>query len=147
MNEAAARKLCRKHPLKCIAYTRDHIVRTYPGGMRIDSSNFNPIHYWAYGLQMVALNFQTPDIAMAVNAAMFEQSGNGGYTLKPRCLWDETHALFRRFNPSSKEFLSQSALILTLTVSNKRRFLSILVDHLWSTRLHWTTQCQRLRGS
>uniref|UniRef100_A0A9J2P4G7 Phosphoinositide phospholipase C n=1 Tax=Ascaris lumbricoides TaxID=6252 RepID=A0A9J2P4G7_ASCLU len=116
LNETAARKLCRKHALKCIAYSRDHIVRTYPGGMRIDSSNFNPIQYWAFGLQMVALNFQTPDVAMAINAAMFEQSGNCGYILKPRALWDDTHPLYRRFNPLSKDLASHSALILTLTI-------------------------------
>uniref|UniRef100_A0A915A442 Phosphoinositide phospholipase C n=2 Tax=Parascaris univalens TaxID=6257 RepID=A0A915A442_PARUN len=116
LNETAARKLCRKHALKCIAYSRDHIVRTYPGGMRIDSSNFNPIQYWAFGLQMVALNFQTADVAMAINAAMFEQSGNCGYILKPRALWDDTHPLYRRFNPLSKDLAAHSALILTLTI-------------------------------
>ncbi|TMS36072.1 hypothetical protein L596_003331 [Steinernema carpocapsae] len=52
LNEASARKLCRKHAFKCIAYTKDHVVRTYPGGMRIDSSNFNPVLYWSFGLQM-----------------------------------------------------------------------------------------------
>ncbi|CAJ0927914.1 unnamed protein product, partial [Mesorhabditis belari] len=116
LNETAARKLCRKHPLKCIQYTKDHIVRTYPGAIRIDSSNFNPVHFWAHGLQMVALNFQTSDIVMAVNSAMFEQTGNCGYVLKPRVLWDQTHPLFRRYNPSSKEMGTHSALLLNLTV-------------------------------
>lgn len=60
LNETAAKKLCRKHPLKLIAYTKDHIVRTYPAGMRIDSSNFNPLVCWSFGLQMIALNYQTP---------------------------------------------------------------------------------------
>ncbi|GMT05809.1 hypothetical protein PENTCL1PPCAC_27983, partial [Pristionchus entomophagus] len=116
LNEAAARKLCRKHPFKSIAYCKEHVVRTYPGAMRIDSSNFNPIHYWAYGMQMVALNFQTQDVMMAVNSAMFEQSGNCGYTLKPRLLWDETHPLYKKFNPLSKELNTHSALQLCLTV-------------------------------
>ncbi|KAK0396427.1 hypothetical protein QR680_001710 [Steinernema hermaphroditum] len=116
LNEASARKLCRKHALKCIAYTKDHVVRTYPGGMRIDSSNFNPVLYWSFGLQMVALNFQTADVAMAVNAAMFEQTGNCGYTLKPRVLWDSSHPLYRKFNPLSKELAQHSAIILTLTI-------------------------------
>ncbi|CAJ0572763.1 unnamed protein product, partial [Mesorhabditis spiculigera] len=116
LNETAARKLCRKHPLKCIQYTKDHIVRTYPGAIRIDSSNFNPVHYWAHGMQMVALNFQTSDIVMAVNSAMFEQTGNCGYVLKPRVLWDPTHPLHRRYNPSSKEMATHSALLLNLTV-------------------------------
>lgn len=124
----------RKHALKCIAYSRDHIVRTYPGGMRIDSSNFNPIQYWAFGLQMVALNFQTPDVAMAINAAMFEQSGNCGYILKPRALWDDTHPLYRRFNPLSKDLASHSALILTLTV--RTHALNFLKSSLTTTRKH-----------
>ncbi|KAI1731739.1 phosphatidylinositol-specific phospholipase c, Y domain-containing protein [Ditylenchus destructor] len=95
-------------------------MRTYPGGMRIDSSNFNPhrlVEFWQCGLQMVALNYQTPDVAMAVNSAMFEQSGNCGYTLKPRVLWDPTHPLYGRLNPASKEpSVGGSALILMLTI-------------------------------
>lgn len=65
---------------------------------------------------MVALNYQTPDVPMAVNAAMFEQAGNCGYKLKPRALWDPTHPLFGKFNPLSKELVHCSALILQLTV-------------------------------
>ena len=34
-------------------------MRTYPAGMRIESSNFNPVIFWAFGIQMVALNYQT----------------------------------------------------------------------------------------
>ena len=37
-------------------------MRTYPAGMRIDSSNFNPVIFWAFGIQMVALNYQTEGI-------------------------------------------------------------------------------------
>jgi hypothetical protein len=60
LTETSARKLCRKHPQKCISYTRNHIMsaslfficfssqsvfpahfrRTYPGGMRIGSPQF-----------------------------------------------------------------------------------------------------------
>uniref|UniRef100_A0A1I7W479 Phosphoinositide phospholipase C n=1 Tax=Loa loa TaxID=7209 RepID=A0A1I7W479_LOALO len=116
LNESSARKLSRKHPLKFIAYSREQIVRTYPGGMRIDSSNFNPVQYWAFGLQMVALNFQTTDTAMAVNAAMFEQTGNCGYTLKPRVLWDDSHPYYNRFNPLGKDTTSISALLYTVTI-------------------------------
>uniref|UniRef100_A0A183C4W4 Phosphoinositide phospholipase C n=1 Tax=Globodera pallida TaxID=36090 RepID=A0A183C4W4_GLOPA len=119
LTEASARKLCRKHPQKCISYTRNHIMRTYPGGMRIDSSNFNPqqlLEFWQCGLQMVALNYQTADVAMAVNTAMFEQFGNCGYMLKPRALWDASHPLFGKFNPFSKELNLCPALILQLTI-------------------------------
>ncbi|KAL3102215.1 hypothetical protein niasHS_003624 [Heterodera schachtii] len=119
LTEASARKLCRKHPQKCISYTRNHIMRTYPGGMRIDSSNFNPqqlLEFWQCGLQMVALNYQTADVAMAVNTAMFEQFGSCGYMLKPRALWDASHPLFGKFNPFSKELSLCPALILQLTI-------------------------------
>ena len=34
-------------------------MRVYPAGMRIDSSNFNPVVFWMFGIQMVALNYQT----------------------------------------------------------------------------------------
>ncbi|VDN04557.1 unnamed protein product [Thelazia callipaeda] len=105
-----------KHPLKFIAYSRDQIVRTYPGGIRIDSSNFNPIQYWSFGIQMVALNFQTADTAMAVNTAMFEQNGNCGYVLKPRVFWDISHPLYNRFNPRSKDISLQSALLYKITI-------------------------------
>lgn len=117
LTETSARKLCRKHSLKCVSYTRHHIMRTYPGGMRIDSSNFNPLQFWQFGLQMVALNYQTADIPMALNAAMFEQSANNGYILKPKALWDINHPLYNKFNPLSKDLNDCSALILQLTVS------------------------------
>ncbi|KAK5974916.1 Phosphoinositide phospholipase C, partial [Trichostrongylus colubriformis] len=116
LNENAAKKLIKRHPFKCISYTRDHLIRTYPSAKHYDSSNFNPINCWAHGLQMVALNFQTPDVIMAVNQAMFEQSGSCGFQQKPRVLWDTSHPLHGRFNPLSKDAANSSALVLTLTV-------------------------------
>ncbi|PAV87943.1 hypothetical protein WR25_03718 isoform B [Diploscapter pachys] len=116
LNENAAKKLTKRHPLKCVSYTRDHLMRTYPSAKHYDSSNFNPVNCWAHGMQMVALNFQTPDVMMAVNQAMFEQSGNCGYQLKPRCMWDDTHPLCNKFNPNSKDMAGHSALLVHLTV-------------------------------
>src|SRR4051794_3175546 len=98
-------------------------MRTYPGGMRVTSSNFNPqrlVEFWQCGCQMVALNYQTQDIAMAVNTALFEQFGNCGYCLKPRALWDPLHPLYGKFNPMLKDFSGCSALILQITVSLQR---------------------------
>ena len=39
-----------------------HIVRTYPKGSRVDSSNYNPQIMWNAGIQMVAINFQKPGV-------------------------------------------------------------------------------------
>ena len=50
--------------LKC---TERQLVRTYPRGSRFDSSNYDPIMMWNCGIQLVALNFQKPDICMHLN--------------------------------------------------------------------------------
>lgn len=83
INEASAKKLCRKHPLALISHTQTQLMRTYPAGLRIDSSNFNPVFFWAFGIQLVALNYQTDDLPLAINTGMFEENGSCGYVLKP----------------------------------------------------------------
>ena len=57
--------------------------RIYPKGTRIDSSNYDPCPAWAAGNQMVALNYQTPDLSKHINMGKFRQNGNCGYVLKP----------------------------------------------------------------
>lgn len=42
-----------------IAHNRKHLTRAYPKGSRLNSSNFEPHHMWAAGVQLVALNWQT----------------------------------------------------------------------------------------
>ncbi|XP_069363743.1 1-phosphatidylinositol 4,5-bisphosphate phosphodiesterase epsilon-1-like isoform X2 [Maniola hyperantus] len=116
VNEAIAKKICRKHPLALIAHTETQLVRTYPAGLRIDSSNFDPVTFWSCGVQLVALNYQTEDAAMAVNAAMCESNGCLGYARKPRVMWDPAHIAYRRFNPMDKEFDGIHAAHLTLAV-------------------------------
>ncbi|XP_023290532.1 1-phosphatidylinositol 4,5-bisphosphate phosphodiesterase epsilon-1 [Orussus abietinus] len=116
LNENAAKKICRKQPLGVVAHAETQLIRTYPAGMRIDSSNFNPVIFWAFGIQMVALNYQTDDAALHLNAAMFEQNGQGGYVRKPSVMWDKGHMMYRRFNPWDKEFDGLHSAHLTLSV-------------------------------
>ena len=60
-------------------------MRVYPAGMRIDSSNFNPVSVWSCGIQMVAMNYQTiTDANLHLHSAMF--SGTPGYVLKPQVI-------------------------------------------------------------
>ncbi|OQR83471.1 phospholipase C-eta2 [Achlya hypogyna] len=63
-----------------------HLSRMYPSGVRIDSSNYNPVHGWSAGIQLVALNYQTADLHMHVNHGLFAQNGRSGYVLKPESL-------------------------------------------------------------
>ncbi|XP_022818821.1 1-phosphatidylinositol 4,5-bisphosphate phosphodiesterase epsilon-1-like [Spodoptera litura] len=116
VNEAIGKKICRKHPMALIAHTETQLVRTYPAGLRIDSSNFDPVTFWSCGVQLVALNYQTEDAAMAVNAAMYESNGCTGYVRKPSVMWDPGHIAYRRFNPMDKEFDGIHAAHLTLAV-------------------------------
>ncbi|XP_065340527.1 uncharacterized protein LOC135939859 isoform X4 [Cloeon dipterum] len=116
LNENSAKKLCRKQPLALVAHTETQLMRTYPAGMRIDSSNFNPVIFWAFGIQMVALNYQTEDAALHLNTAMFEQNGRCGYVRKPAVMWDRSHMMYRRFNPWDKEFDGLHSVHLVLTV-------------------------------
>lgn len=65
------------------------MCRIYPRGTRFNSSNFDPNTFWRRGVQMVALNWQTYDIHMQMNQAMFAASNDcTGYVLKPQYLRD-----------------------------------------------------------
>ncbi|KAF2901192.1 hypothetical protein ILUMI_04995 [Ignelater luminosus] len=116
INENTAKKLCRKQPLALVAHTQTQLMRTYPAGMRIDSSNFNPVIFWSFGLQMSALNYQTDDLAMQLNTAMFEMNGRCGFVSKPNVMWDRSHVMYRRFNPWDKEFdgLHSSQIVMNV---------------------------------
>lgn len=116
IHETGAKKLCRKLPLQMIAHTQTQLMRTYPAGLRIDSSNFNPVFFWSCGIQMVALNYQTDDQPMHINTAMFEENGSCGFVCKPEVLWDQSHLMYRRFNPLEKEFdgLHSSQIVINI---------------------------------
>ncbi|XP_063613187.1 1-phosphatidylinositol 4,5-bisphosphate phosphodiesterase epsilon-1-like, partial [Penaeus indicus] len=116
LNENHAKRLCRRQPLDVIQHTETQLMRTYPAAMRIDSSNFNPLYFWAFGIQMAALNYQTDDTYLHLNYAMFEQNGRCGYVLKPRVMWDYNHMMYRRFNPFDKEFDGLHVLNLKVSV-------------------------------
>jgi phosphatidylinositol phospholipase C delta len=59
-------------------------MRVYPAAIRVDSSNFNPLQSWKRGVQMAALNWQTYDIHLQMNEAMFAAgTDRTGYVLKP----------------------------------------------------------------
>ncbi|PBK93995.1 1-phosphatidylinositol-4,5-bisphosphate phosphodiesterase 1 [Armillaria gallica] len=69
-----------------IKHTRDHLVRIYPKGMRVSSTNYEPHRCWYAGVQLVALNWQTFDLGYMINQAMFQRNGRSGYVLKPIAL-------------------------------------------------------------
>ncbi|KAM9294470.1 1-phosphatidylinositol 4,5-bisphosphate phosphodiesterase beta-2 [Gastrophryne carolinensis] len=80
--ETKAYDLLTKFPMQFVKYNTRQMSRIYPKGTRVDSSNYMPQMFWNVGCQMVALNFQTMDLAMQQNMALFEFNGYSGYLLK-----------------------------------------------------------------
>ncbi|CAN9509501.1 unnamed protein product [Ophioblennius macclurei] len=70
-------------PIEFVEYNKNQLSRIYPKGTRVDSSNYMPQVFWNAGCQMVALNFQTLDLAMQLNMGVFEYNGRSGYLVKP----------------------------------------------------------------
>ncbi|XP_014734328.1 PREDICTED: 1-phosphatidylinositol 4,5-bisphosphate phosphodiesterase beta-2 isoform X2 [Sturnus vulgaris] len=80
--EMKAGDLLSKFPMQFVEYNKWQMSRIYPKGTRMDSSNYQPQMFWNVGCQMVALNFQTMDVPMQQNMALFEFNGQCGYLLK-----------------------------------------------------------------
>ncbi|CAK7269686.1 hypothetical protein SEPCBS119000_003697 [Sporothrix epigloea] len=75
----------REHRHAVYFHNMRYLMRVYPKAYRFGSSNFNPLIHWRRGVQMSALNWQTYDLGMQLNAAMFTGgTDQSGYVLKPR---------------------------------------------------------------
>lgn len=61
-----------------------YLMRVFPKGTRISSSNLKPVPFWGLGAQICALNWQTFSVSNQLNDALF--SGTDGYVLKPAAL-------------------------------------------------------------
>ncbi|XP_074102173.1 phospholipase C at 21C isoform X2 [Cotesia typhae] len=82
-DEKQATTLLKERPLEFVNYNKHQLSRVYPAGTRFDSSNFMPQVFWNAGCQLVALNYQTLDLAMQLNIGIFEYNQRCGYLLKP----------------------------------------------------------------
>lgn len=111
-SERVSLRLSKQNLQEYINMNKSHLVRVYPAGFRINSTNYDPHHHWAAGCQVVALNYQNhgiwndirttmlkpsytqltantflrsflTDRGMQMNRAMFTMNGHCGYVLKP----------------------------------------------------------------
>ncbi|KAI4746041.1 phosphoinositide phospholipase C [Aureobasidium sp. EXF-12298] len=62
-------------------HNKRFMMRVYPKGIRVSSSNLDPAPFWRMGAQIVALNWQYINAATMLNQAMFHATG--GWVLKP----------------------------------------------------------------
>nr|CAG8506247.1 3923_t:CDS:10 [Entrophospora candida] len=81
-SEKVSTRLLKSEKSAFIRHNTKHLSRIYPAGFRINSSNYEPHHQWIVGSQLVALNWQTFDLGMQINQAMFAVNGRCGYVLK-----------------------------------------------------------------
>jgi len=93
--ETQSTALLKEHPIEFVNYNKRQMSRVYPRGTRVDSSNFMPHVFWNAGCQLVALNYQTLDLAMQLNLGIFELNGRTGYLLKPQFM----RRMDRKFDP------------------------------------------------
>ncbi|KAL1139623.1 hypothetical protein AAG570_006603 [Ranatra chinensis] len=94
-DERQATMLLKETPIEFVKYNKRQLSRIYPVGTRFDSSNFMPQVFWNAGCQLVALNYQTLDLAMQLNLGIYEYNHRCGYLLKPEFMRRPD----RRFDP------------------------------------------------
>jgi hypothetical protein len=114
------------------AHNRKYLMRAYPSGKRVSSSNLDPSVFWRkFGVQMVALNWQRFDAGVMLNEGQF--TGTGGWVLKPKG--------YRGLDPlnsvqSSPEALPQSVQEYGLQVEVLAAQDLQAIDNAKSDRLH-----------
>nr|XP_046259083.1 inactive phospholipase C-like protein 1 [Scatophagus argus] len=89
LGEGEAGRLTTESPEDLVMFTKRSLTRVRPSSVRLDSSNPNPQGYWKGGLQLVALNQQTPGAMLDLHRGRFSQNGGCGYVLRPSVMRDE----------------------------------------------------------
>lgn len=81
LSESKVISLLEQNRTALFKHNLDYLMRAYPKGTRVRSSNLDPGPFWRQGIQIVALNWQQMNAAMMMNEAMFV--GSGGWVNKP----------------------------------------------------------------
>ncbi|XP_072253650.1 inactive phospholipase C-like protein 1 isoform X2 [Leuresthes tenuis] len=89
LGEGEAGRLTSESPENLVMFTKRTLTRVRPSSVRLDSSNPNPQGYWKGGIQLVALNQQTPGAMLDLHRGRFSQNGGCGYVLRPAVMRDE----------------------------------------------------------
>ncbi|KAL2333367.1 hypothetical protein Fmac_014580 [Flemingia macrophylla] len=86
LSEKKLKSASENHGAELIRFTQKNILRVYPKGERVKSSNFRPYLGWLYGAQMVAFNMQGHGKSLRLMQGMFRANGGCGYVKKPEFL-------------------------------------------------------------
>ncbi|KAJ9188902.1 hypothetical protein P3X46_000257 [Hevea brasiliensis] len=83
LSEPQLEKAAETYGKEIVRFTQRNILRVYPKGIRINSSNYNPLIGWTHGAQMVAFNMQGHGKSLWLMRGMFRANGGCGYVKKP----------------------------------------------------------------
>uniref|UniRef100_A0A669DDG4 Phosphoinositide phospholipase C n=1 Tax=Oreochromis niloticus TaxID=8128 RepID=A0A669DDG4_ORENI len=144
-SESKAKKLAKEAGTDFVQYNTRQLSRTYPSGLRTDSSNYNPQDMWSMGCQIVALNFQTAGLEMDLNDGLFRQNGCCGYVIKPDFMRDG-NTQFSPDKPEERE--GYKPLRLSIQVISGQQLPKVnqkegsIVDPLVRVEIHGVPQDQ-----
>lgn len=83
LSESQLEKAAETYGKEIVRFTQQNILRVYPKGTRITSSNYNPLIGWMHGAQMVAFNMQGYGRSLWLMQGMFKANGGCGFVKKP----------------------------------------------------------------
>ena len=95
-----------------LSYNREHVSRVYPSPTRTNSSNFDPQPFWNLGVQMAALNIQTPGRARWLEHGLFMQNDGCGMVRKPEIMREIREPAFDPGDPTTFADLDVGGVIL-----------------------------------
>lgn len=114
LSEKKLMEVHRSHGPTLFSHNRNFLMRAYPAGTRLSSSNLDPSFFWRKGVQMVALNWQKWDEGMMLNEAMF--TGSGGWILKPAEYRGDAKRVTKVSNESQADAIPHKVLDLVIEV-------------------------------
>ncbi|TKW36681.1 hypothetical protein SEVIR_2G455600v4 [Setaria viridis] len=94
LSEQQLAKLAEDHGTEIVRFTQRNILRIYPKGTRVTSSNYNPFLGWVHGAQMVAFNMQGYGRALWLMHGFYKANGGCGYVKKPDFLMQTEPEVF-----------------------------------------------------
>lgn len=111
LSEPKLEKVTESHGMDVVRFTQKNVLRIFPKGTRVDSSNYDPLIGWMHGAQMVAFNMQGNDKYLRWMQGMFRSNGRCGYVKKPEILMN--------VGPDGKVFDPQAEMPVKKTLKVK----------------------------
>ncbi|KAI3731141.1 hypothetical protein L1987_62324 [Smallanthus sonchifolius] len=111
LSEQALQKAANLYGDDIVRFTQKYILRVFPKGTRVTSTNFRPLTAWMHGAQMVAFNMQGYGRSLWMMHGMFRSNGGCGYVRKPDFLMNK--------GPNGEVFDPKAALPVKKTLKVK----------------------------